>query len=157
MASELKNISQIANYEHWTDSVAVKYAASQTEAMNSTIITPATGKRLRIHDVYCNIGATSGEVIIEFSNSGYEFYHFEATASTSADHVELRETGAIDEPIRVISTQASNNLNLSINFAEVTDPPVSTGTTTSTSTSSTTTSSSTSSTTTSSSTSTSTT
>ena len=144
MASELKNISQIANYEHYTDSVAVQFTVDQTEAMNTTIVTPALGKRLRIHDVYCNIGATSGTVIVEFANSGYEFYRFESTASTSADHVELRETGAIDEAIRVISTQGSNNLNLSINFTEVTDVAVSTGTTTSTSTSSTTTSTTTS-------------
>ena len=140
MASELKNIAQIANYEHYTDSVAIQYTTDQTEEMDSIIVTPASGKRLRIHDVYCNIAATSGTVILEFSNSGYEFYHFSATASTSADHVELRETGAIDESIRVISTQGSNNLNLSINFVEVTDVAVSTGTTTSTSTSSTTTS-----------------
>lgn len=142
MASELKNESQIANYEHYTDSVAVQYTVNQTEAMNTTIVTPASGKRLRIHDVFCNIGATSGTVILEYANSGYEFYRFSATASSSRDHVNLREVGAIDEAIRVISTQGNSNLNLSINFAEVTDATVSTGTTTSTSTSSTTTSTS---------------
>ncbi|MEK0325820.1 MAG: hypothetical protein QQN63_08960 [Nitrosopumilus sp.] len=144
MASELKNISQIANYEHYTDSVAVQFTVDQTEAMNTTIITPASGKRLRIHDVYCNIGNTSGTVILEYANSGYEFYRFESTASSSRDHVNLREVGAVNEAIRVISTQGSNNLNLSINFTEVTDVAVSTGTSTSTSTSSTTSSTTTS-------------
>jgi len=135
-----KDLTQIANYEHYTDSKAWQYTSNQT---NTVLLTPATGKRLRIHDVYCNTAATSGNVTIEFTNSGYEFYHFSTSSTTTRDHQNMREVGEINESIRLTSTTSTSALNLLINFTEVVDAGESTKAETSSSTSTTTTSTST--------------
>lgn len=138
--STYKDLTQIANYEHFTDSKTVSFAAAQ---VNTVLITPNTGKALRIHDVYINTAATGGNVSLEFTNSGYNFAVFDIASGNSVFHVKLREVGQINESIR-INTDVTSALNVSINYAEVGDAVGSVQTETSTSTSTTTTSTTTS-------------
>lgn len=137
--SNYKDLTQIANYEFFTDSKAFQYTSNQT---NTVLLTPSTGKRLRIHDISVNTVGTTGLVEIEFKDTGYVFYRFNATAASTNDHTPMREVGNTDESIRLTSTTGSNNLNIHINYAEVVDNVGSVQSETSTSTSTTTTSTS---------------
>lgn len=130
----------IANLHNSSATLVKEYAANQTAA---TLLTPTTGKRLKITGVTVSTAATSGEVYIYFAGSNISVARFTATANSNQfllDDVTI--VGNTNESLRITSTTSTANVAIWISYDETTEATELT-TTTSTSTSTTTTSTST--------------
>jgi hypothetical protein len=124
--------TQILNDHHFTDTFTKEYTSNQTDL---TLITPSSGKRIKIVSVKIETKATTGQVKIYDNKSEKIVAILNAENNGSGDY-EMIFVGAMDSTIDMTSTTGSNSAFIAINYTEVTDPtPLTTSTTTSTSTS----------------------
>jgi len=93
----------------------VVYAANQT---NTTILTPASGTKLCIRDIYVGVDNNAGDVELDFNTSNIVVFRIYATRFQNWSGVNMHIEGAIDEVLSVTTTTGANNLFILINYIE---------------------------------------
>jgi len=93
------------------------FSANQT---NQAILTPTSGTKLCIRDVYLSCAINTGDINLDFASSNITVARLYAARFTTVSHLSCHLEGAIDEPLLLTSTTGNNDIFILINYIEET-------------------------------------
>jgi hypothetical protein len=106
----------ILNRQDFDTTYTNEFDNDQTAA---NIITPTSGKSLKVVGYYINTEATSGTIRLYFATSANTVGEMYAVNVSATGYVPLVVTGQRNEPLKITSTLgAGQNYFLSINYKE---------------------------------------
>jgi len=78
------------------------YANDFTDAqVDTTIITPTSGKKIRIISAYASVGANATNVTLSFVTSGNVFFKLYTEKKSESSGNVICATGAVDEAVKI--------------------------------------------------------
>jgi len=92
------------------------YTENQT---NTALITPSSGKKISIRDVYVGVNADSGNVECDFATSNIPVLRVYAAKFKSMEMINTHLEGAVDEPLSITTTTGDNDIFISVNYLEI--------------------------------------
>lgn len=108
-------VSLLVSRGHGKTTFTEEYTAAQT---NTTIITPASGKKIDVVGVLIVTDATTGDVTLDFTTSGIKVMRLYASAFARMVSDDMHVEGAIDEVLTLNTTTGTNNVFILVNYRE---------------------------------------
>jgi len=125
-ATRLLNISAVENLQNGYSPLMVdtaehhttfsgEYTANQTSL---TIITPTSGHKICVQEVYVAVNANSGTISLDFATSEKKVFRMYAAKQQTWAIAGVHIEGATDEALQLTSTVGENEHYLIINYIE---------------------------------------